>query len=88
MYKIIRRQKLNAEICLVECEAADIARAAKPGQFIILRIDETGERFPLTLYNWDMKKGTVTVVAQAVGVSTKKLCQYIILCIIISLAFY
>ena len=74
MYKIVRTEKLNPEICLVELEAKDIAKAAKAGQFVILRIDETGERFPLTLYDWNAEKGTITVVCQAVGVSTKKLC--------------
>ncbi|NQT32746.1 MAG: sulfide/dihydroorotate dehydrogenase-like FAD/NAD-binding protein [Candidatus Omnitrophica bacterium] len=74
MHKIVRKEQLNPEICLVEAEAKDIALAAEAGQFVILRIDETGERFPLTLYDWDTEKGTVTVVCQAVGVSTKKLC--------------
>ncbi|MDP8299503.1 MAG: sulfide/dihydroorotate dehydrogenase-like FAD/NAD-binding protein [Candidatus Tantalella remota] len=74
MHKIVRKEQLNPEICLVEMEAEDLSRAARAGQFVILRIDETGERFPLTLYNFDQDKGTVTVVCQAVGVSTKKLC--------------
>ncbi|MGB2599630.1 MAG: sulfide/dihydroorotate dehydrogenase-like FAD/NAD-binding protein [Candidatus Omnitrophota bacterium] len=74
MYKIVRSEHLNPEICIVEIEAEDIAKAANPGQFVILRVDETGERFPLTVYDWDSRKGTVTVVCQAVGVSTKKLC--------------
>ncbi|MBD3425934.1 MAG: sulfide/dihydroorotate dehydrogenase-like FAD/NAD-binding protein [Candidatus Omnitrophica bacterium] len=74
MHKITRKEQLNPEICLVEFKAPDLAKAAEAGQFVILRIDETGERFPLTLYDWDSEKGTVTVVCQAVGVSTKKLC--------------
>ncbi|MFH1878248.1 MAG: sulfide/dihydroorotate dehydrogenase-like FAD/NAD-binding protein [Candidatus Omnitrophota bacterium] len=74
MHRIVRKERLNAEICLVEFEAMDLAKAANPGQFVLLRIDEQGERFPLTLYDWDADKGTVTVVCQAVGVSTKKLC--------------
>lgn len=74
MHKIVRKEQLNAEICLVEFEANDLAQVAAPGQFVVLRIDEEGERFPLTLYDWDREKGTVTVVCQAVGVSTKKLC--------------
>ena len=74
MFKIIRKEELNAEICLLEFEARDIANAAGAGQFLIFRIDETGERFPLTIYDFDKEKGTVTVVCQAVGVSTKKLC--------------
>ena len=74
MHKILRKEQLTTEICLIEFEARDVAKAAFPGQFVVLRIDEEGERFPLTLYDWDGKKGTVTVVCQAVGVSTKKLC--------------
>jgi len=74
MHKIIKKEQLNPEICLVEFEAQDVASAAKAGQFLILRVDETGERFPLTIYDHDSGKGTVTVVCQAVGVSTKKLC--------------
>ena len=74
MHKIITKKQLNSEICLVEFEAKDIAMVAKAGQFLILRIDEVGERFPLTMYDWNTQKGTVTVVCQAIGVSTKKLC--------------
>ena len=74
MHRIVRAEQLNPEICLVEFEAKDIAVAAKPGQFVILRIDEPGERFPLTIYDFDKAKGTLTVVCQAIGVSTKKLC--------------
>jgi len=74
MYTIVRKEQLNSEICLVEFEAPDIARAARAGQFVILRVNEQGERFPLTLYDWDIAKGTATVVCQAIGVSTKKLC--------------
>ncbi len=74
MYRITRKKQLNPEICLVEIEAFDIAQAASPGQFLILRIDEQGERFPLTIYDFNQTSGTVTVVCQAIGVSTKKLC--------------
>lgn len=74
MHKVVRKEQLNPEICLVEFEAPEIAASARAGQFIILRIDEPGERFPLTIYDFDRTKGTVTVVCQAVGVSTKKLC--------------
>jgi len=75
MHRITKKKHLNSEICLVEFEAPDIARAARAGQFLILRINEEGERFPLTVYDFDAGKGTVTVVVQAVGVSTKKLCS-------------
>lgn len=74
MHQITLKKQINPEICLVEFEARDLALAARPGQFVILRVDETGERFPLTIYDFDKEKGTVTVVCQAVGVSTKKLC--------------
>lgn len=74
MHKIIRKEQLSSEIHLLELEAADLAKAASAGQFVVIRIDEQGERFPLTLYDWDTAKGTVSVVCQAVGVSTKKLC--------------
>ena len=74
MHKVVRKEQLNPEICLVEFEARDISVSAKAGQFVILRVDETGERFPLTLHDWNSGKGTVTVVCQGVGVSTKKLC--------------
>jgi ferredoxin--NADP+ reductase len=75
VYQIIKERKLNPEICLVELEAPDVVKNANPGQFVILRVDERGERFPLTIYGFDKEKGTLTVVCQAVGVSTKKLCS-------------
>jgi len=74
MHKIIKKKQLNSEICLLEFEAWDIAQVTLPGQFLILRIDEQGERFPLTVYDFNRIQGTVTVVCQAIGVSTKKLC--------------
>ncbi|MDP8257996.1 MAG: sulfide/dihydroorotate dehydrogenase-like FAD/NAD-binding protein [Candidatus Aadella gelida] len=75
MHKIIYKERLNPEICLLKFEAKDLAAASKAGQFIIIRIDEEGERFPLTMYDWDASEGSVTVVCQAIGVSTKKLCS-------------
>jgi len=75
MFKIVKKEQLNPESCLLEIEARDIALAARAGQFIVLRVDEAGERFPLTIYARDTGGGTVTVVCQAVGVSTKKLCS-------------
>lgn len=74
MHKIVYKRQINPEICLLEFEAKDLSLAAKAGQFVILRVDEKGERFPLTIYDFNRDKGTVTVVCQAVGVSTKKLC--------------
>ncbi len=73
MHKIVRKKPLNADITLIEFEAPDLAKAANPGQFVVLRVNETGERFPLTIYDFNRNKGTVTVVCQAIGVSTKKL---------------
>ncbi|MDP8260370.1 MAG: sulfide/dihydroorotate dehydrogenase-like FAD/NAD-binding protein [Candidatus Gygaella obscura] len=75
MHKIVEKKQLNSEICLVEFEARDLSHAAKAGQFVILRIDDKGERFPLTIYDFNREKGTITVVCQAIGVSTKKLCS-------------
>ncbi|MDD3374742.1 MAG: sulfide/dihydroorotate dehydrogenase-like FAD/NAD-binding protein [Candidatus Omnitrophica bacterium] len=74
MYAITKKEKIASEIYLVEFEFMDLAKAASPGQFVILRIDEKGERFPLTLFDWNTEKGTIQVVCQAIGVSTRKLC--------------
>ncbi|MFH1062214.1 MAG: sulfide/dihydroorotate dehydrogenase-like FAD/NAD-binding protein [Candidatus Omnitrophota bacterium] len=74
MYKIIQKRQLNSQVHLIEFEAKDLAMAASPGQFVILRVDEFGERFPLTIYDFDCQNGTITVVCQAIGVSTRKLC--------------
>ena len=73
MHKIVKKEQLNSEITLLEFEARDLAKSARAGQFVVLRVDEYGERFPLTLYDWNAEKGTISVVCQAVGVSTKKL---------------
>ncbi|MFH1771653.1 MAG: sulfide/dihydroorotate dehydrogenase-like FAD/NAD-binding protein [Candidatus Omnitrophota bacterium] len=74
MPKIVRNEQLNPEISLIEFKAKDLAMAANPGQFVILRVNETSERFPLTIYDVNHEEGTVKVVCQAIGVSTKKLC--------------
>lgn len=74
-YKIIRKIDLNPQIYLMEIEAPLVARKAEPGQFIILRIDEYGERVPFTISDFDREKGTVTVIIQAVGKTTKDLAQ-------------
>ena len=73
MYKIVRKQELNASVTLMEIEAPFVARKAKAGQFIIFRIDEMGERVPLTIAGYDREKGTVTIIFQKVGLSTKLL---------------
>ena len=75
MYKIVRKEVLNPTICLLEIEAPFVARKAQPGQFIILRIDEKGERLPLTIGGFDREKGTVTIIFQLVGLTTKALAK-------------
>ena len=73
MYKIVRKQELNASVTLMEIEAPFVARKAKAGQFIIFRIDEMGERVPLTIAGYDREKGTVAIIFQKVGFSTNAL---------------
>ncbi len=73
MYKIITKKSLNPTVTLMEIEAPLVARKAKPGQFIILRVDSDGERIPLTIADYDAKKGTVTIAFQIVGATTEKL---------------
>ncbi len=70
MYKIVRKKELNSSVTLMEIEAPFVARKAKAGQFIIFRIDEMGERVPLTIAGYDREKGTVTIIFQKVGFST------------------
>lgn len=73
MVKIVRKEELNATVTLLEVEAPLIARKARAGQFIIFRIDEAGERIPLTISDFDPEKGTVTIIFQKVGLSTRLL---------------
>ena len=73
MYKIARKKELNPTVTLMEIEAPKIAKKAEPGQFIILRVDENGERIPLTVADFDREKGTVTIIFQIVGATTEKL---------------
>jgi len=75
MYKILKRKDLNSTVTLMEIEAPYIARKSEPGQFIILRVDEDGERIPLTIADFDREKGTVTIIYQIVGATTEKLNQ-------------
>ena len=74
-YKVIRKEVLNPQIFLIEVEAPLIAKKAEPGQFIILRIDEYGERVPFTISDYDREKGTVTIIVQIVGKTTQDLSQ-------------
>ena len=73
MYKIINKRELNPTVTLMEIEAPLVAAKAEPGQFIILRTDEKGERIPLTVADFDREKGTVTIIFQIVGATTEKL---------------
>lgn len=73
MYKIIYKKDLASKIKLLKIRAPEIANKAKAGQFLVLRIDEDGERFPLTIADWDINDGTITIVFLEVGVSTTKL---------------
>lgn len=73
MFKIVRKETLNPQVKLMEIEAPHVARKAMPGQFIIFRIDEDGERIPLTIADYDRDKGTVTIIFQEVGKSTRRL---------------
>lgn len=73
MYRIVTRKALNPTVTLMEVEAPLIAKKAEPGQFIILRVDDDGERIPLTIADYDREKGTVTIIFQIVGSTTEKL---------------
>ena len=73
MHEILAKKELAPQIKLVKIHAPDIAEKAMPGQFVILRVDEKGERIPLTLVEWEADKEAITLIFQEVGVSTKKL---------------
>ena len=73
MYRIVQKKILNPTVTLMEIEAPLVAKKAEPGQFIILRVDETGERIPLTIADFDREKGTVTMIFQIVGGTTERL---------------
>ncbi|EPY2276628.1 sulfide/dihydroorotate dehydrogenase-like FAD/NAD-binding protein [Clostridium sporogenes] len=76
MYKIVRKECLAHQIYLMDIEAPRVAKSAKPGQFVIVKIDEKGERIPLTICDYDKEKGTVTIVFQTLGKSTKQMVNY------------
>ena len=73
MYQIIRKESLNPTVTRMEIAAPFVAAKAEPGQFIILRVDEEGERIPLTIADYDREKGTVTIIFQIVGGTTELL---------------
>ena len=74
MYKITRKAMLTPTICLMDVEAPRLAASAQPGQFLIVRAREEGERIPLTICDYDRKQGTVTIVTQIVGASSRLIC--------------
>ncbi|MBF1051404.1 MAG: NAD-binding oxidoreductase, partial [Peptostreptococcaceae bacterium] len=73
MYKIVSKRMLQDNICLMDVEAPRCASAFLPGQFLVVKIDEKGERIPLTICDVDKEKGTVTIVFQVLGDSTNKM---------------
>ena len=73
MYKIIKAEQLADKIYLMDVEAPRVARACEPGEFVIVKTDEAGERIPLTICDYDRDKGIVTIVFQIVGASTQKM---------------
>jgi len=75
MYKILKAEKLADQIFLMDVEAPRVAKHCEPGQFIIVKMDEKGERVPLTICDYDREAGTITIVFQTVGASTEKMAK-------------
>ena len=75
MYKILKAEKLAANIFLMDVEAPRVAKHCLPGQFVIVKMDEEGERIPLTICDYDAEKGIVTIVFQPIGASTMKMAE-------------
>lgn len=76
MYKILKKEYLANNIWLMDVEAPRVAKSCLPGQFVIVKMNEKGERIPLTVCDYDREKGTVTIVFQIVGASTKEMAEY------------
>nr|WP_207725995.1 sulfide/dihydroorotate dehydrogenase-like FAD/NAD-binding protein [Clostridium facile] len=76
VYKIVKKRMLSSNIFLMDIEAPRVAKSAKPGQFVIVKMDDKGERIPLTICDYDAEKGTVTIVVQTIGSSTKLMEEY------------
>ena len=74
MFEIVKKRELAPGIVLMDVLAPRLAKSAQPGQFLIVRVDEKGERIPLTVCDYDRNMGTVTVVTQIVGASSRKIC--------------
>ena len=75
MYPILEKRRLAEGIYLMKILAPRVARSARPGQFVIVRTDERGERIPLTVADYDPAQGSVTIVTQTIGVSTRRICS-------------
>lgn len=75
MFKIVEKRLLADNIYLLNIEAPRVAQSAQPGQFVIVRVDEIGERVPLTIADFNKQEGTVTIVIQTIGASTRKMCE-------------
>ena len=75
MYKILRREQLSSNVVLMDVDAPLVAKKVLPGQFIILRVNEEGERIPLTVANYDREKGVITIIFQTVGATTMALAE-------------
>ncbi len=76
MYKILKKENLAPNIYLMDIEAKRVAKSCYPGQFVIVRMDEKGERIPLTICDYDREEGSVTIVFQALGSSTKRMAGF------------
>lgn len=76
MFKIVNKKELAQDTVLMEVQAPRIAQSALPGQFLIVKMDENGERIPLTISDYNLEQGTVTIVFKVIGHSTRKMAQY------------
>lgn len=76
MFEIVTKKMLTSNICEMDVKAERLARAAQPGQFLIVRADEKGERIPLTISDYDAEKGTVTIVTQMIGASSNDIVSF------------
>lgn len=76
MYKIVKKRALASNIYLMDIEAPRVAKSCQPGQFVIIKMDEKGERIPLTICDYDREMGTVSIVFQTLGESTKIMASY------------
>jgi NAD(P)H-flavin reductase len=76
LYKILEKQELVPNMHLIQVEAPAVAKKARPGQFVIITIDEKGERIPLTIADWDREGGSITIVFMEVGTSTQRLATF------------